>query len=63
MRDTTDTPRVDPKAVGQDRPTEPRSGRAAGSWFKVGAVTWIVPILLALLFVAAIVAAVLMQGQ
>jgi hypothetical protein len=48
---------LNPEAVGQDPPT--RSGRetAVGGWFKVGALVWIVVILVAVAFAVAIIIA------
>ncbi len=57
MQDTGNTPRVNPEAVGQERPSEREPGKAVGGWFGVGALTWIVVILLAVAFVVAIIVA------
>lgn len=48
------TPRTDPDAVGQSPIPDAKRPTATGNWFKLGALIWIVPILLGVIFAATI---------
>lgn len=54
MSQPATTPRVDPNSVGQDPIPDAKRPTATGNWFKFGALIWIVPILLGVIFAAAI---------
>ena len=58
MSDPGNTPRLDPDAADQDRAPKAQRETAVGGWFKVGALLWIVVILVAVAFAVAIIIAV-----
>ncbi len=57
MTELSNSPHVNPEAVGQDPPTPANRETAVGGWFRVGALVWIVVILVAVAFAVAIVIA------
>ena len=57
MSDPGNTPRLDPDVAGQDRAPEAQRETAVGGWFKVGALVWIVVIVVAVVFIVAIITA------
>ncbi len=61
MRDTTDTPDVPPEAVGQDRPTPAENRSGMGGFLKMSLAMWIVVIVVAVVFLAAIVVSATMD--
>jgi len=52
MSQRANSPRLDPDAVGQDPTPDAERPTATGGWFRVAALIWIVPILLAVIFAA-----------
>jgi hypothetical protein len=59
MRDRRDRTRVRPETVGEDRPPETKHQGRVGGWFTMGVLTWTVVIVVALVFLAAILVAAL----
>ncbi len=55
MADTTNTRRVTPEAVGQEQSTEPRREDRVGGWLGKWALTFIVALIVALIFIGAII--------
>ena len=57
MSQRANTPRLDPEAVGQDTAPDAERPTATGRWFRVAALIWIVPILLAVIFAVVLLVA------
>lgn len=59
MRDRRNPSRVRPETVGEDRLPEAKPAGRVGGWFKMGVLTWTVVVVVALVFLAAILIAAL----
>ena len=55
MSEPTDTPRVPPEVVGQDRPPQVQNKSGVGGFLRANLLTWIVVIAVFVIFIAAIV--------